>query len=339
MDLKGLDRTELHEFVERLGEKKYRAQQIYEWLYSKQIESFEDMTNISKGFRARMMKNASIGTLRLSRKQQSLKDRSVKFLFELKDGAQIESVLMFNNGRATLCLSTQVGCAIDCTFCATGMMGFTRNLTTGEIVDQFIQVQKMSDAEISNVVFMGMGEPFHNYENLIKACKIMTDDQGINLSARHLVVSTSGLAPKIRQFADEKHKFRLALSLNATTDRQRSQLMPITKKWPIAELLKAARYYVGKSNQAITIEYIMLKDINDSEEDAIRLRSMVDGLLCKINLIPYNPTKAKYQRSPKEQILLFYGKLADLKMPVTIRWSKGDDIDAGCGQLAANEQA
>lgn len=335
VNLKGLDLKELRTFAESMSEKPYRGDQLFRWLYEKGATSFDEMTNLSKELREKLAEQSQIGELQLVTAQQSTKDQSIKFLFQLEDESQIESVLMSGNGRATLCISTQVGCAIDCKFCATGMMGLKRHLTAGEIIDQFLSAQKLSGKCITNVVCMGMGEPFHNYDSLMKACAILSHESGPNLGKRHIVVSTSGIVPKIYRFADEDRKYRLAISLNATTDEVRSQIMPLNKKWPIRELLKAARYYTEKSDQRVTIEYVLLDGFTDSVEDAERLRNLVKGLFCKINLIPYNATFGEFKRPPEERILRFYETMRGLHAPVTIRWSNGDDIDAGCGQLAA----
>jgi 23S rRNA (adenine2503-C2)-methyltransferase len=334
VNLKGLDLAELQEFVASVGEQSFRAKQLFSWIYGKGSPSFEAMTNLSKAFRHTLTEHAELSTLRLINSKKSSKDHTEKFLFQLEHGQQIESVLMFDSQRTTLCVSTQVGCAIDCKFCATGMMGLRRHLTAGEIVDQLISVQYLTGARVSNVVFMGMGEPFHNYENVIKACTILTDDLGPGLAKRHIVVSTSGLVPKILQFTDEGHKYRLAISLNATTDRVRSEIMPLNNKWPIKKLLNAVRYYNNKTGQRVTFEYVLLDGINDSVEDAERLEKMVQGILCKINLIPYNACRGKYRRPSEVRMMRFYQSLASLKAPVTIRWSKGEDINAACGQLA-----
>jgi 23S rRNA (adenine2503-C2)-methyltransferase len=336
-NLKGLDLTELQTLVASLGEDSYRAQQIFKWLYGSGVSDFEQMTNLSKTLRQKLTERARIGQLQLVASKTSAKDQSVKFLFQLEDGLKIESVLMVDDGRTTLCISTQVGCAIDCTFCATGMMGLQRHLTAGEIVDQLLQVQNRTGQTVSNVVCMGMGEPFHNYENVIKACELLSHDLGPNLAKRHIVVSTSGLVPKIIRYADEGHKFRLAISLNATTDEMRSQLMPLNKKWPLRELLNAARYYTKKSEQMVTFEYVLMDGINDSVADAARLKALVRGIFCKINLIPYNATEGKFRRPSEAKISRFYERMASLRAPVTIRWSKGDDIDAACGQLAVKK--
>ncbi len=336
IDLKDLDKGQLRAFAESIGEKAFRGQQLYEWLFARGVESFDEMTNLSKALRDRLKKEAVVGRLKLCSQAASERDNCTKYLFGLKGGLKIESVLMIEDDRATLCVSTQVGCAIDCKFCATGTMGLQRNLTAGEIVGQLLAAQKLSGAKVSNIVCMGMGEPFHNYDNLVKACHILSDADGPGLAARRIVVSTSGLVPAIYRYADEKHRFRLAISLNATTDAVRAEIMPVTKKWPIWELLKAVRYYVEKSGQIVTFEYVLLDGINDTDADALRLRRLVAGLRCKINLIPYNATLGSFRRSPQERISRFYEQLNGLRAPVTVRWSKGDDIAAGCGQLASS---
>ena len=326
---------DLQDFVASLGEKSFRGQQLYGWIYEKGVDSFAEMTNLSKEFREKLLQKAAISCLKLVKEKSSNKDNTTKFLFELDDGLLIESVLMFEDDRTTICISTQVGCAIDCKFCATGMMGLKRNLTSGEIIDQVLTVQKVSKKSITNIVCMGMGEPFHNYYNLINACEILSDEKAVNIAKKHIVVSTSGVVPKIIEFADEKRKYRLAISLNATTDEVRNKIMPLNRKWPITELLKAVKYYTGKLHQSVTFEYVLLKGINDSDADAERLKKLIGKIPCKLNLIPYNSTYGEYKRTPENHILKFYEKLADLDKPVMIRWSKGDDIDAGCGQLAA----
>lgn len=334
VNLKGLDLNELRDFVVSIDEKPFRGDQIFSWLYNKSINSFDEMTNLSKELRDKLLERAQIDQLKLVVQQQSGQDQSIKYLFQLEDDSQIESVLMFDGNRATLCISTQVGCAIDCKFCATGMMGLNRHLTPGEILDQVLAVQKLNGTRVTNVVCMGMGEPFHNYDNLMKACELLSDELGLNLARRHIVVSTSGLIPKIYRFADENHKYRLAISLNATLDEIRSRIMPLNKKWPIAELMKAAAYYTKKSDLRVTIEYVLMAGLTDSLEDAKRLKNIVKGLFCKINLIPYNATLGEFKRPEERRIMQFYQQMRDLTVPVTIRWSKGDDIDAGCGQLA-----
>ncbi len=338
-NIKGLNYSELEAFVTGLGEPRFRAAQLFSWLYDKNVDSFDEMTNFSKALRTRLNQEAALTRLQLVRQQNSHKDASVKFLFQLEDGQAVESVLMQTSERRTLCISTQVGCAIDCKFCATGMMGLKRNLTTGEIVDQVLTAQKVCGNRITNLVCMGMGEPFQNYDNLIAACELLSDKEGPGIAKKRIVVSTSGILPKIYQFADEGHKFRLAISLNATTDEVRNELMPLNRKWPIAKLMAAAKYYTARSKERVTFEYVLLQGVNDSVADARRLKHLVRGILCKINLIPYNATLGDFKRTATDRILSFYHELSDLDASVSIRWSKGDDIAAGCGQLAVIESA
>ncbi len=335
-NINGLDREGLESFISSLGEKRFRAQQLYSWMYEKGVMDFEEMTNLSKPFRSKLNETATISRLKLSQQLSSQKDPTTKFLFELDDGQKIESVLMVYPARSTICISTQVGCAIDCKFCATGTMGLTRNLSPGEIIDQVAMVQQITGEKISNIVCMGMGEPFHNYDNLMTACDILSDDVGMNFAKRHIVVSTSGLIPKIHQFTEEGRKFRLAISLNATTDSVRDKLMPLNKKWPIRELIESVQAYTEATKRRVTFEYVLLNGVNDSIEDAERLKKLLGHLSCKINLIPYNATFGEYKRPTDSSIQQFYEKMAGSKVPVTVRWSKGDDIDAGCGQLATN---
>ncbi len=335
MNLKGLDLPELQGFVEAQGQPRFRGQQLFRWLYGGNARSFADMTNLPKGLRENLASAADLSAVEVVDKRQSRDGQSVKFLFRLQDRQVVESVWMTDAGRTTLCLSTQVGCAIDCKFCATGSLGLNRNLTAGEIVDQLLVTQLETGQQISNIVFMGMGEPLQNYDNVLKACSLICHQDGPAMSRRHIVISTSGIIPKIRQFADEGHKYRLAISLNATTDEVRSRLMPLNQRWPLGELFKAAKYYAEKSSELVTFEYVLLRGINDSVEDAFRLKKYLAGLKCKLNLIPYNEAVGEFQRPAKRYIERFYEMLSGMRAPVMIRWSKGDDIEAGCGQLAA----
>jgi 23S rRNA (adenine2503-C2)-methyltransferase len=235
--------------------------------------------------------------------------------------------------RFTLCISSQVGCPIDCKFCATGTMGLLRNLSVGEMIDQVLAVNRLSGERVTNVVVMGMGEPFLNYENLLSACALLCDEEATNLAQRRIVISTSGLIPKIMRFANEGHKYRLAISLNATTDEVRTRLMPLNKKYPIAKLLEAARAYVRASGNRITFEYVLMAGINDTPDDSARLRTLLTGIDCKVNLIPFNAVDGAFQRPSFQVIEDFFNHLKTAPFPVTVRWSKGDDIDAACGQL------
>lgn len=333
VQLKGLALPELERFVNRCGESRYRARQLFTWMYKKKAVSFAEMTDISATFRAYLAKNATLQALSLQQVQQTKAGETRKYLFALQDGFRVESVLMREGDRRTLCISTQVGCPIDCKFCATGAMGLKRNLQTGEIIDQVLQAERESGERVTNIVVMGMGEPMLNYENMMAALDILTDERGLDLAKRHVVVSTSGLVPAIRRFSEEKRKYRLAISLNATTDAVRSQIMPLNKKWPISELLAAARDYTRAARQLVTFEYVLLDGVNDATADAQRLQQLLRGMRCKVNLIPYNATHRGFRRPSAERVEAFYAALASLHAPVTIRWSKGTDIDAACGQL------
>ncbi len=329
---------QLEQFVCALGEKPYRARQLFLWLYRRQAADFEEMTDISRAFRRKLAEVAELHAAEIAEVKSSAHEPTHKFLFRLGDGALVEAVLMLEDDRRTLCISTQVGCPIDCKFCATGLMGLKRNLTVGEIVDQVLLVQRHLGERLTNLVVMGMGEPLLNYDNLMAALDLLCHDRGPNLSRRHVVISTSGVVPAMQRFIEEKRPYRLALSLNATTDEVRNRLIPINKKWPIAELLRLARRYTRSSRERITIEYVLIGGVNDTPEDAARLRRLLQGLRCKVNLIPYNPTVRGFERPAEQAVQRFYEALRLLRAPVTIRWSRGTDIDAGCGQLVTRVQ-
>jgi 23S rRNA (adenine2503-C2)-methyltransferase len=349
-NLKDLDREELTAFMVGLGEKPFRARQLFRWMHGKAAQSFDEITDFARPLRRRLEEIAALDSLALVTRQISQRRDAEKFLFRLADGLHIESVLMREENRHTLCISSQVGCPVDCKFCATGLMGLRRNLKTGEIVDQVLLARRLSGTPITNVVVMGMGEPMLNYEALIKACYLLGDEEGPNLAQRRIVISTSGLVPKIERFTKEGHKFRLAISLNATTDEVRNQIMPINRKYPIAALLQAAREYTRQAKQRITFEYILLDGVNDSLADAERLKNLTRNIPCKINLIPYNPIAALdessrplptskldsplvFRRPSFARIEAFLVIMREGPNTVTLRWSKGDDIDAACGQL------
>lgn len=331
--LKGLNLGELEQFVLQLGEKRFRGKQLFLWMYRRNASTFMEMTDLPLAFREKLEEHAELRTAFIDRVQVSSDRLTRKYLFRLQDGERVEAVLMREEGRRTICISTQVGCPIDCSFCATGLMGLKRNLTAGEIIDQVLLAQKESGEPITNVVVMGMGEPLLNYDNLMQALDILVDDHGPNIARRHVVVSTSGVVPALRRFIQERRRYRLAISLNATTDEVRSRIIPINRKWPIGELLRLAREYTRQSRERITFEYVLIAGVNDSPEDARRLRQMLQGIRCKVNLIPYNPTVRGFARPHPAAVERFYRELASLRAPVTIRWSKGVDIDAGCGQL------
>ena len=332
----GLTHTEMREQVSNLGQQHFRADQIYNWIYSKKINSFQSMANIPKSFRTTLSRTAGFHPLSLVKITGQDSSLTRKFLFELSTGEMIESVLMQEGNRTTACLSTQVGCAMDCDFCATAKMGFQKNLSVGEIVDQFLLLQQESVKKITNVVFMGMGEPFLNYERVIKAADLLNDPDGIDLGARRITISTVGIIPKIEQFTKESHRYKLAISLNGTTQDQRLQTMPIAKKYPLQMLMKAAKNYYETTKRFPTFEYVLMKNLNDEIADAENLIKLIGNLPCKVNVIPYNEIGGTYERPSQNRIKRFVNILNNAPFTVTIRWSKGTEIDAGCGQLAVN---
>ncbi len=334
-------REELALWFENNGIRSFRAGQIFKWLYLKQADSFEQMTDLSKDLRQKLNTNFFINRLCVEDKQTS-KDGTQKFLFKLDDGQHIESVLIPEKDHFTLCVSSQVGCAQDCQFCLTAKGGYKRNLTVSEIISQvrdarfYIQQKGIEQLKLSNIVFMGMGEPLANYNNLISALKIILDsDYGLKFSAKRVSVSTSGLVPKITQLGMDTD-VNLAISLNATTDEIRSALMPINKKYPIKELLKACREFKIKPRNKITFEYILIKGVNDSNEDANRLVKLLEPIKSKVNLIPFNEHEgSQFKRPSKNEINAFLQILLDRNLTAITRKSKGDDILAACGQLKA----
>ncbi len=336
IDLKGLNKDELVAVFASMGEPSYRAVQVMTWLYLKRATSFEEMTNLSKTLRQKLNEQAQISNLLPAKIQQSV-DGTRKYLFQLADGQRVESVFIPEENRNTLCISSQVGCAIGCTFCATGKMGLIRNMTAGEIVDQIITVSRDVgiDQRISNVVMMGMGEPFHNYTNVVKAVRLMIDETGLQIGGRKITVSTSGLIPRIYDFANENLNVRLAISLNASHNGLRDQIMPINKKYKIEELIEAARHFHRETNNRVTFEYVLLKDTTDSLEDARRLVKLTSVFPCKVNLIPYNAdSNAEYQPPDPEKVERFYEYMTTHHpFAITLRKNRGRDILAACGQL------
>lgn len=341
LNLKGLSLKELEEFLVKLDQKKYKSRQLSKWIHNKGLTDFEKMSDLSKTLRAKLNEKAYIQSIKKLKSFKS-KDRSTeKFLFELEDREKIESVLIKDKKRITLCISTQVGCALGCLFCATGRMGFKRNLTSGEIVDQIISVKRYlkPDEKITHLVLMGMGEPLLNYENTLKTINIMKSELGLGFAARKITLSTAGIVPKIYQLAQEGVKIKLAVSLNAANDDLRSYLMPINKKFPIKDLLEAARYYAKKTDQRMTFEYLLIKNTNDSKKDALELSKIIRGISCKINLIPYNwIPDLPFEKPDEERIKSFRDMLYPRCPAVTLRMSKGEDIQAACGQLRIMSQ-
>ncbi|WP_456279455.1 23S rRNA (adenine(2503)-C(2))-methyltransferase RlmN [Bacillus sp. AK128] len=332
---------ELEQWLKDNGEPKFRSTQIFEWLYSKRITSFEDMTNISKSLQDKLKQAFTLTTLKTLIKQES-KDGTIKFLFELHDGYSIETVLMRHEYGNSVCVTTQVGCRIGCTFCASTLGGLKRNLEAGEIVAQVVNVQKALDEtgeRVSHVVIMGIGEPFDNYDAMLSFLKIINHEKALNIGARHITVSTSGIIPKIYAFADEQLQINFALSLHAPNTELRSKLMPINRAYKLDDLMKAVRYYVDKTGRRISFEYGLFGGENDSVAHAEELASLIKGIKCHVNLIPVNYVPERdYVRTPKEKIFEFERTLKKHGINVTIRREHGHDIDAACGQLRAKER-
>ena len=335
-----MNHKELQTLCIEAGETKFRGGQLFEWLYRHGISSFDCMSNINKSFREHLNEHFILHTLTVENSLPSEQDKSVKILFRTRDDHFIETVSMVENNRHTVCLSSQAGCVLDCHFCATGKLGLKRNLSTGEIVDQLIYVRENTDQPITNVVFMGMGEPFHNYDNVLNASDIFHSPKGFNLASTRITISTAGLLPQINKFIKEKRRYKLAISLNASNDKVRTEIMPINKKWSINDLIKSGKEYSNQKKRLIMFEYVLLKGINDSEEDALELARLLQGIPCKINLIPYNEIKEKYQRPDETTITKFSEILHNYRdeYRVLVRWSKGQDIAAGCGQLAGQKK-
>ncbi|MBX3061680.1 MAG: 23S rRNA (adenine(2503)-C(2))-methyltransferase RlmN [Anaerolineae bacterium] len=328
----------LRELVQSWGFPAYRGKQIHEWLYKHKVIAFEQMTSLPVALREKLAAEAKIGNMEQVAEQHSSDGQTVKRLFRLPDNQLIESVLMeYDDGRRTACISTQAGCAMGCVFCATGQMGFARHLTTGEIVEQALHFARQLEREgdrLSNVVLMGMGEPLHNYDHTLEAMHALNDPTGLNIGQRHITVSTVGLVPQIRRFADEDNEFKLAISLHAASDEERSALLPINKRFPIREVIDAARYYVEKTGRRMTFEWALIRGENDTVEQAQKLGKLLQGLLCHVNLIPLNPTGG-YDGSPSDpaRVQAFQETLDSYGVANTVRVRRGIDIQAGCGQL------
>ena len=329
----GQTKDELKLLVQSLGHRSFRGEQLFDWLYRKQIYDYNKMSDLPISFREQL-KHFTVHPLDIIHNNFSLSKQTQKFLFKLKNNKTIESVLMEENERVTVCISTQVGCAVDCDFCATAKMGFIQNLTQGEIVDQFIQLQNFCRKKITNVVFMGMGEPFLNYKNTLGAAHLLHDPNGINMGAWRITISTAGIIKKIKKFTVDKEPFKLAISLNGTSEEQRSKTMPINKTQSLSKLIQASEGYTQYSRKKVTFEYVLLAGINDDPNDAKKLQYILSPINCKLNIIPYNDISSSYKRPRDSAIRLFVQTLAKAPFPVTVRWSKGHDINAGCGQLA-----
>ncbi|HEX3053331.1 MAG TPA: 23S rRNA (adenine(2503)-C(2))-methyltransferase RlmN [Aggregatilineaceae bacterium] len=319
----------------------FRARQIWEWLYQHKVTDFAAMKTLPQPLRERLANEFQVGSLVQDAEIHSSDGQTIKRLFRLPDGQLIESVLMeYDDQRRTACISTQAGCAMGCVFCATGQMGFSRHLTPGEIVEQTLVFARQLEAEgerLSNVVLMGMGEPLHNYDATLEAIRRLNDEAGLNIGQRHITLSTVGLVPAIRRFADEGLQVKLAISLHAATDEERGKLLPVNRRWPLADLLDAIRYYLDQTGRRVTFEWALIAGENDTPEQAHQLGQLLKGLKCHVNLIPLNPT-AGYggQPSNPERVKVFQDILQTYGIPSTVRVRRGIDIQAGCGQLKAD---
>ncbi|MCX5741435.1 MAG: 23S rRNA (adenine(2503)-C(2))-methyltransferase RlmN [Proteobacteria bacterium] len=342
-DLAGMTLVDVEALVARLGWPKFRSEQVWRWVHDKGARSFDEMTNLSAAQRGELATHTRVGSLTVAEVQTS-RDGTQKLRLVTRDGFSIESVLIPDGEKTTQCISSQVGCAVDCQFCATAKLGLKRNLDASEIVDQVYLGRKLlADAgperRITNIVYMGMGEPLHNYDNLIRSLQILTHNLGAKLSQRRITVSTSGLVPKLERLGNELVRPNLAVSLNAANDAIRDEIMPINRKWNIAKLLGALRAYPLEHRRRITFEYVLLAGVNDSLTDAAQLARLLRDVKCKVNIIPYNPhPEAPYARPSDAAVDAFQNECKRLGMATYLRRPRGDDIDAACGQLANRAQ-
>ena len=332
-NIKDYNLDELKEEFIKLGEKAYRAEQVFKWIYVDRVSSFDDMTNLSKDLREKLKQEFSMHNFKILQKQESA-DGTKKYLFDILDGNAIETVLMEYHHGKSICVSTQVGCKMGCKFCASTGLKFVRDLTAGEIVEQILAVQKDVNDKISNVVFMGIGEPLDNFDNVVNAIAILNNQKGLSIGARHISISTSGLVSKIYELADKNLQCTLSISLHATNNEKRSEMMPVNKKYNIEELIEACKYYIDKTNRRISFEYALAKDNNDNLKDAKDLVKLLKGMLAHVNLIPINKIEnGNYTKSSNENIIKFRDYLNSKGIVATIRRELGSDIDAACGQL------
>ncbi len=333
-DIKSFNLEELTEYIVSAGYPKFRAKQLYEWMHVKLVDSVDAMTNLPAVMREQIKAECDFTSLRAVNVQVSGEDGTAKYLFELEDGNLIESVLMKYHHGNSVCISSQAGCRMGCRFCASTLDGLARNLKASEMLDQIYRIQSLTGERVSNVVVMGSGEPFDNFDNFLKFQELLTDSNGLNISARNLTVSTCGLVPRIYELADMKLQLTLAVSLHSPTDEMRKQLMPIANKYSIAEIMKACRYYIEKTGRRVTFEYSLVKGQNDSAECAAILSDLLKGMNCHVNLIPVNPIKERdFKQSELADINKFKNKLEKNRINVTIRREMGRDIDGACGQL------
>lgn len=334
-NIKNFTLEELKDVLKSMGEKPFRAEQIFKWLFSDRVQTFDEMTNLSIDLRNKLSDNFRIGEFEIVRKLESV-DGTKKYLFNVQDEDKnlIESVLMSYHHGYTICVSSQIGCKMGCKFCASTGIPFARSLESGEIVEQILAIEKDSNIKISNIVFMGIGEPLDNFENVMRAIKIINDPKGLNIGARHISISTSGLVPKIYELADSKLQCTLSISLHSSNNKKRSEMMPVNNAYPIEELIEACKYYIKVTNKRISFEYALAKDNNDNLDDAKELVKLLKGMLAHVNLIPINKIEdGAYTKSSNENIIKFRDYLNSAGIVATIRRELGSDIDAACGQL------
>ncbi len=337
MNIYGQTVEDLAKYFENMGEKKFKAIQVYDWLYKKRVISFDDMSNVKKSVIEKLKDDFTLSLPEIIKREDG-KDVH-KYLFRLTDGNLVEAVLMVHDYGNSLCVSSQVGCNMGCAFCESGRLKKKRDLGTDEMVGQILAVQDDLNLRISHVVLMGIGEPFDNYDNVMKFVKIINCPKGIDIGARHITISTCGIVPKIKEFADEGLQVNLAISLHAPNDVLRTRLMKINKVYKLHEVIEAVKYYINKTNRRVTFEYIMLKDVNDNEKCALELASLIKGLNAYVNLIPYNETShIEFKKTNNEKVMKFYDILKRNKINVTVRREFGSEVSAACGQLRANEE-
>ena len=334
ININEMTEEELEEYILSIGEKKFHAKQIFKWIHREQVTSFENMTDISKNLREKLQKETEILSLEIIDEQISKKDDTHKFLIKLPDDNAIESVLMRYNYGNTLCVSTQVGCKMGCKFCASTKNGWIRNLFASEIEGQIITVERHMNEKISNVVYMGIGEPLDNYDNVIKSVKLINCPDGLGIGARHISLSTSGIVEKIYKLADEKLQATLSISLHAVTDEKRKEIMPVANKYTIKELLDACKYYIIQTGRRISFEFALISGVNDDEKTAIELAKLLRGMLAHVNLIPVNEIiNGEFKKSDPKDVERFVNILNSSGIVATVRRELGSDIDAACGQL------
>ena len=336
MNLYGLTKEELEQYFVSIGEKKFKATQVFEWLYQKRVTTIEEFSNIKKEVREQLQKDFSLELPKVIKREIDIDVE--KYLFELSDNERIEAVLMRHNYGLSVCVSSQVGCNMGCKFCESGRLKKVRNLEAHEMVGQILVIESLIKERISSVVIMGIGEPLDNYENVIRFIKIINDAKGIQIGARHITLSTCGLIPKIKELSELDIQINLAISLHAPNDHLRSEIMPINKAYPLQKLMETIKEYIKKTNRRVTMEYILLKGVNDQKKHAKELANLLRGMNVYVNLIPYNETNhIEFQKSDKETIDAFYKELQKEKIRVTVRREFGSSISAACGQLRSKE--